>query len=178
MQSTRLASISDLRMFPSPDWLDDMEPLASTKPAAPAGDRWWTMCCTQAKLALPLGGTPYCQRLVLGEPLAAPVGDVEGCIGQDEVGLEVGMAVAVEAVAVGDLALDAADGQVHLGQSPGGVVGLLAVDGDVGPGLSAVAVAAGVSPDEFHRLHEHAGRTAEGVVDTPPIGLQASRPAS
>ena len=31
MQSTRFASTSDLRIFPSPDWLDDMEPLASTK---------------------------------------------------------------------------------------------------------------------------------------------------
>ena len=39
-------------------------------------------------------------------------------------------------------------------------------------GLSAVAVAAGVGPDEFHRLHEHAGRSATGVVDAAPIGLQ------
>ncbi len=63
MQSTRPASIRFLRISPSPDWLDDIEPLASTKPATPAGARWWTMCCTQAKLALPAGGTPYCQRL-------------------------------------------------------------------------------------------------------------------
>jgi hypothetical protein len=40
-----------------------MEPLARTKPAMPVGARWWMMCCTQAKLALPTGGLPNCQRL-------------------------------------------------------------------------------------------------------------------
>ena len=63
MQSTRSASISCLRISPSPDWLDDIEPFASTKPATPAGARWWTMCCTHAKLALPAGGAPSFQRL-------------------------------------------------------------------------------------------------------------------
>ena len=97
------------------------------------------MCCTQAKLALPLGGTPYCQRLSSSvQPLAAPVGDVERRIGEDEVGLEVGVAVVVEAVAVGDLAFDAADGEVHLGEPPGGVVRLLAVDRDVAAPLGAL----------------------------------------
>jgi hypothetical protein len=45
----------------------------------------------------------------------------------------------VEGVAVGDLRLDAADGEVHLGQAPGGVVRLLAVDGDVAQ-LAAVGL--------------------------------------
>ena len=58
MQSTRSASIRFFRISPSPDWLDDIDPLASTNPATPAGPRWCTMCCTQAKLALPFGGTP------------------------------------------------------------------------------------------------------------------------
>ena len=98
----------------------------------PSGARWWTMCCTQAKLALPFGGAPYFQRLSSLQALAAPVADVEGRIGEDEVGLQVGVAVVVEGVAVGDLAVDAADGEVHLRQPPGGVVGLLPVDGDVG----------------------------------------------
>ena len=52
-----------LRISPSPDWLDDIEPFDSTNPAMPAGARWWTMCWTQAKLALRAGGVPYCQRL-------------------------------------------------------------------------------------------------------------------
>ena len=42
------------------------EPLVSTKPATPAGARWWTMCCTQAKLALPFGGAPFGHRPELG----------------------------------------------------------------------------------------------------------------
>ncbi len=39
MQSTRSASMMFLRISPSPDWLDDMEPLASTKPGEPVGAR-------------------------------------------------------------------------------------------------------------------------------------------
>jgi hypothetical protein len=48
------------------DRLEDMLPLANTKPAKPAGARWWMKCCTQAKLALPLGGTPYCGKAAGG----------------------------------------------------------------------------------------------------------------
>ena len=36
--------------------------LLRPQPATPVGARWWTMCCTQAKLALPLGGVPYRHR--------------------------------------------------------------------------------------------------------------------
>ncbi len=39
MQSTRSASMLFLRMSPSPDWLDESEPLARTKPAVPLGGR-------------------------------------------------------------------------------------------------------------------------------------------
>ena len=62
MQSTRPASIRFFRISPSPDCWEDMDPLANTNPAMPVGARWWTMCCTQAKFALPFGGTPYSQR--------------------------------------------------------------------------------------------------------------------
>jgi predicted DNA-binding protein with PD1-like motif len=58
MQSTRSASTIALRISPSPDWFDDIEPLASTKPAVPFGAKWCMKCCTQAKLALPAGGVP------------------------------------------------------------------------------------------------------------------------
>ena len=61
---------------------------------------------------------------VVPEPLAAPVGDVEGRVGQDVVGPQVGVLIVVEAVAVGNLGLDAPDRQVHLRQPPGGVVGV------------------------------------------------------
>ncbi len=62
MQSTRSASIIFRRISPSPDWLLDIDPLARTNPAMPLGARWWTMCCTHAKFALPTGGVPYFQR--------------------------------------------------------------------------------------------------------------------
>ncbi len=68
------------------------------------------------------------------------------------------MAVVVEAVAVLDVGVDAADGQVHLGQAPGGGVGFLAENRDV-------ADSTAVGFDEFLALDEHAARTAAGVVD-------------
>ena len=46
------------------------------------------------------------------------------------------MTVVVEAVSVLDTALDAPYGKVHPCHTPGGVVGLLTVDGDVAPCLS------------------------------------------
>ena len=124
------------------------------------------------EVGVALGWGAEAPALVVGEPLAAPVGDVEGRVGEDEVGPEVGVAVVVEAVAVGDLPLDAADGEVHLRDPPGRVVRLLAPDRDVAARLAAVAVAAGVGVDERDRLHEHAGRAAAGVVDPAAIGLQ------
>ena len=62
MQSTTSASTIARRISPSPLCCELIEPLASTTPAVPNGARWWTMCCSQAKLALPAGGVPYVQR--------------------------------------------------------------------------------------------------------------------
>jgi hypothetical protein len=101
--------------------------LASTKPARPVGARWWIMCCTQAKLRCAGRGTVL-PTLVVAEEFAAPVAHVEGRVGEDVVGLEVWVAVVVEGVAVGDLAFYTADGEVHPGEAPGGIVGFLAVD--------------------------------------------------
>ena len=95
--------------------------------------------------------------LVALQELAPPVAVVEGRIGEDVVGLEVGVAVVVEGVAVGDLGVDAADREVHLGEAPGRVVGLLAVDADV-------AELAGVGLDELLAADEHAARAAARVV--------------
>lgn len=69
------------------------------------------------------------------------------------------MPVVVKGVAVRDLRVNAADREVHLRQSPGGIVRFLAVDGDV-------TELAGVRLDEFLALHEHPARAAAGVVDT------------
>ena len=63
MQSTRLASTMFFLISPSPEVFEDMDPLASTNPAMPRGDRWWRKCCTQAKLAFPAGGAPWTHLL-------------------------------------------------------------------------------------------------------------------
>ena len=82
------------------------------------------------------------------------------------------MAVVVEGVAVGNLPLDAADGEVHLREPPRRIVRFLAVDRNAAPRAAAVAVAGGVGVDELHRLHEHAGRPAARVVDPAAPRLQ------
>ena len=97
--------------------------------------------------------------------LAEPVGVVEGRVGEDVVGAEVGMEVAAEGVGVlgAEVGLDAAQGEVHDGEAAGGGVALLAVDADV-------AELAAVGFDEFFRLHEHAAGAAGGVVDAAFVG--------
>jgi len=108
---------------------------------------------------------------VVPEPVAAPVAHVEGRIGEDVVGLEVLVQVAMETVGVlvAEIGFDAANGEVHLRQLPRGRVALLTEDADVafgfGKGVSRarVAIAGGVFFDELDRLHEHAARTAAGI---------------
>src|ERR1035437_8452391 len=122
-------------------------------------------CWTQAKLALPAGGRAVDPALVVAQQLAAPVAVVDGRIGQDVVRLEVREGVGVEAVAPGDVGADAADGEVHVGQTPGGVVGLLAVDADV-------ADSAAMLLDELLAADEHPTRTAAWVVNAALVRRQ------
>src|SRR4051812_19511400 len=62
-------------------------------------------------------------------------------------------------VAVGDLRVDPADGQVHLGQSPRSVIGLLTVN-------RYVSNFATMCLDEVLAAHEHSPRPAAWVVHT------------
>ena len=156
MQSTRSASIRFLRISPSLDWFEDMEPLAKHETRRTAWCQMVYEVLHPREVGVARRRDAVLPPLVVPQPFAAPVGDVEGRIGQDVVGPQVGMAVVMEAVAVLDLALDAPDRQVHPGHSPGGVVGLLAVDGDVPLGSTPVPIAAGVGADELHGLDEHA----------------------
>ena len=130
------------------------------------------MCWTQAKLAFPFGGMPWRQRLSSASLSPAPVRDVERGIGEDEVRLQVRVAVVVEAVPVSDLPADPTYGQVHLGEPPRRVVRLLAVDRDVAARPAAIAVSAGVGTNELDGLDEHARGSAAGIVDPPPVGFQ------
>ena len=54
-----------------------------------------------------------------------------------------------------NLAFNAPNGQIHFGEPPSGVIGLLAIDGNVRFGSATVAVSVCVRADEFHGLHEH-----------------------
>ena len=105
---------------------------------------------------------PYFQRWSSFKQVAAPVAVVEGRVGQDVVGLEVRVQVAVEAVGVllAEVGVDAADGEVHLRQPPGGVVGFLAVDADVADCRPPCA-----SHELSRDLNEHAAGAAAGVED-------------
>ena len=71
----------------------------------------------------------------------APVFHIEGRVGEQEVAAQVLVLVVQEGVAPLDIAVNAADRQVHLAQLPGGVVGFLPVNGDIRMGVPAVAVA-------------------------------------
>src|SRR5437899_8652966 len=67
-----------------------------------------------------------------GEQLARPIGDVEWRIGENVIGLEVRVQVAQKRIGwlAAEVRLDATNSEVHMCQSPGGGVGLLAEDGD------------------------------------------------
>ena len=80
---------------------------------------------------------------VFSERFAAPVAVVEWRIGKDIISLEVRVQILVEAVGMflPEIVLDLTDGKVHLGETPGGVVGFLTKDADISLGLAAVAVA-------------------------------------
>jgi hypothetical protein len=121
-------------------------------------------CCTQA-YGVTRGRHAVDPTLVVLQQLAAPVTVVEGRVGQHVIRLQVRVLVVVEGVAMADLRIDAADGEVHLGEAPGGVVGFLAVDGDV-------AELAAVGLNELLARDEHATRTAAGVVDAALVGCE------
>ncbi len=64
-----------------------------------------------------------------------------------------------------DICIDALHSEVHLGKTPGRVVDLLTINGNV------------IAPptmllNELFRLHEHSARTAAWVIDASFIGLQ------
>ena len=153
------------RMSPSPDWLEDMLPLARTKPAMPVGREVVDEVLHPGEVGVALGRDAVLPAHVV--VLAEPVGVVEGRIGEDVVGAEVGMEVAAEGVGVlgAEVGLDAAQGEVHHGEAAGGGVALLAVDADV-------ADPAAVGFDEFLRLHEHAAGAAAGIVDAALVGRE------
>ena len=104
---------------------------------------------------------------VVLELLRAPAREIEGRVGHDVIGPQGGVEVGQEGVGgiLAQVRFDAADGKVHLGQLPGGGVGVLAIDRDI---LNIAAVVL----DEFGRLDKHTARAAAGVVHPPAEGLE------
>ena len=105
-----------------------------------------------SEVGVALGWDAVLPALVVGELRASPIGNIEWRIGEDEVRLEVGVAVIVEGVAVSNLTFDTSNGEVHFGKPPGRVVRFLAVDGDsLGAPwyFPAIAVTGSVGSDEF-----------------------------
>src|SRR5207253_2077838 len=95
------------------------------------------------------------------ELIAAPVAVVEGRVREDVIGFQIFVQIPVKRVSVTrtEVAIDAADGEVHFGKSPRRGIRLLSVDRDIAD-FSAMRL------DEFLALHEHAAGTAAGIVDT------------
>src|SRR3569833_3290773 len=85
--------------------------------------------------------------LVVLEQLAAPVAVVEGRVGEHVVGLEVGVPIVVEGIAVADLRVDAADCNLKQNKTTKKKKKNKTKKGDV-------AELAGVGLDEFLALHE------------------------
>lgn len=102
---------------------------------------------------------------IVGEMFLAPVGDVEGRVGENEIGSQILEFVVVEGIAALNAGVDGADGHIHFGEAPGSFVEFLAVDGDV-------ADTAGVFADEIFGLDEHTAAAAAGVVDFATVRLE------
>ncbi|GIW55790.1 MAG: hypothetical protein KatS3mg082_2194 [Nitrospiraceae bacterium] len=166
-----------LRISPSPDWFEDIEPLASTKPATPVGREVVDDVLHPGEV-----GVAHRRHAVLPRASSRSRSPpqsltLKGGLARMKSALRSGKRSSWNAVAVGDCAVDAADGEVHLRQPPGGVVRLLAVDRDVALRLPPLPLPC-VRADELHRLHEHAARAAAGVVDAAAGRARASRPAA
>ena len=146
-----------LRISPSPEVLDDIEPLASTKPGLPVGRDVVDEVLHPREVSVVGGWRAVRPAPVLSQQVATPVAGVEGRVRQHVVGAQVRVLVVVERVAMRDLRINAADGEVHLGEPPRRVVRLLAVDADLAD-VPAVLL------DEALALHEHAAGAAAGVV--------------
>jgi len=76
------------------------------------------------KVGIPGRWSAELPALIVPKELTAPVGVIEGRIGQHIIRLEIGVQIAMKGVSLllTEVAVDAANGQVHLGQPPGGVV--------------------------------------------------------
>ena len=104
---------------------------------------------------------------VIAQPLATPIAHVERKIGQYIIGLEVFVQVAMERVGWfgTKIPLNATDGEIHPGQTPGGRIALLPKNADV-------ADTPAVGFDKFLALDEEAACTVARVVHSALVRHQ------
>ena len=104
---------------------------------------------------------------ILAQPVAAPIVVVEGRIRQNVVGLQILEGVVLERALFvpRDMRFDAANGHVHHGQPPCGVIGFLPINGNV-------ADASAVGFHEFFALHEHPARPAARIKHAAFVGRE------
>src|SRR5579875_4186291 len=93
------------------------------------------------EVGVPGGRRAILPALIFSQAVAAPTLHVERRIGQNVIRLEVWEAVVVETIPLGDLAVNTAQGQIHLGQTPPGVIKFLPVNADVAARFASVPVA-------------------------------------
>ena len=84
MQCTKSASMIFLRISPSLDWLDDMDPLARTNPATPRGGQVVQEVLDPSEVGISDRKYPVGPPLVLSELASLPFFHVERGIGQDQ----------------------------------------------------------------------------------------------
>jgi len=133
MQSTWSASTIALRISPLARLVGRHAAVGQHE----AGDAGWRQVVNEmldpGEVGVPARWRPVLPAHVLAQALPAPVAVIERRVGQDEIGLQILVEVAVEAAGVllAEIAVDAADREIHLRQAPGRVIRLLAVDGNV-----------------------------------------------
>src|SRR3972149_38471 len=110
--------------------------------------------------------------LVVAQTVTAPIAVIEVRISKNKIRPEIRMSVVVKSVAVSDLSVDAADGEIHARQAPGGVVRLLSVDAYSALGLATVTVSLRVCIDEPDRLDEHSSRPGARIIDPALVGFE------
>ena len=89
---------------------------------------------------------------VFAQQVAGPIAGVKGRVSKDEVGFEIGMGVFQKRTFVipSDIgSVNAPNGEVHLAQTPGGMIPFLPIDG-------YISYASAMCLNELLRLDEHA----------------------
>ena len=110
-----------LRISPSFDWFDDMEPVGQDETGDAGRCKMVHHMLDPSEVGVAGRRCAVLPSLVFAQAFTAPVRHVERRISQNVVRPHVRMTVVVKGVSMLDLPINPADGQVHLGQAPRGV---------------------------------------------------------